>query len=94
MSAGGIILIIIGLMTGTSMDGIDGVVLETDGEAKIKQIVNYSFMDETSGQEGYPFEFKYLIKAAEFVIRKAAEILLNEHQENEFILFNKKTILS
>lgn len=87
-------MLVIGLMTGTSMDGIDGVVLETDGEAVIKQIVSYSFINEKTGQEGYPFEFKYLIKAAEFVIRKSANMLLNEHRENKSVLFNKKTILN
>ena len=32
----------IGLMSGTSMDGIDAALLETDGESDIKQIANTS----------------------------------------------------
>lgn len=51
----------IGLMSGTSMDGIDAALLETDGEADIKEL----------GYNGFAYapEFKILLKAAEDVVR-------------------------
>ena len=35
-------MISLGLMSGTSMDGIDGALIETDGEYNIKWLADYS----------------------------------------------------
>lgn len=56
------ILKCIGLMSGTSMDGIDAVLLETDGRSYIKQLYNLSF--------SYDNSFRTLLKTAESVVRK------------------------
>ena len=52
----------IGLMSGTSMDGIDAALLETNGEDEILSC-GYTAID-------YAAEFKILLKAAEFATRK------------------------
>jgi len=52
----------IGLMSGTSMDGIDAALLETDGEAVIREIGHTSL--------SYSTETKILLKAAEQAVRK------------------------
>ncbi len=53
----------IGLMSGTSMDGIDAALLETDGSPQlIKDLGNETL--------AYAPEFKILLKAAEFTIRQ------------------------
>jgi anhydro-N-acetylmuramic acid kinase len=55
----------IGLMSGTSMDGIDAALLETDGsENKIKELGHSSL--------SYTPEFKILLKAAEASVRQNA----------------------
>src|SRR5690242_5765598 len=55
----------IGLMSGTSMDGIDAALLETDGsEAQIKELGQSSL--------SYAPEFKLLLKAAEYAVRSKA----------------------
>lgn len=51
----------LGLMSGTSMDGIDAAILETDGEQCIKETANYSF--------AYPPAFQTLLKAAEYAVK-------------------------
>lgn len=54
----------IGLMSGTSMDGIDAALLETDGTAQhIKEIGHLSVP--------YSSHFKILLKAAEWAIRQS-----------------------
>ena len=53
----------IGLMSGTSMDGIDAALVETDGEGEIKALGNTSLT--------YSSEFKMLLKSAEFAVRSA-----------------------
>jgi len=52
----------IGLMSGTSMDGIDVALLDTDGERSIKGLGHTSLT--------YTPAFKILLKAAEYAIRK------------------------
>lgn len=54
----------IGLMSGTSMDGIDAALLETDGSVNlIRELGNVSI--------SYDANFKTLLKAAEHAIRKS-----------------------
>lgn len=52
----------IGLMSGTSMDGIDAALLETDGHSKIKELGNTTI--------DYQPSYKLLLKSAEYAIRK------------------------
>lgn len=70
----------IGLMSGTSMDGIDASLLETDGAADLHEVVccSYEYSDNT----------KILLKAAEFAISfangdldLANEVYLDKLQE-------------
>lgn len=52
----------IGLMSGTSMDGIDAALLKTDGSAHILQELGHCSLS-------YSDEFKILLKAAEHAVR-------------------------
>jgi anhydro-N-acetylmuramic acid kinase len=52
----------IGLMSGTSMDGIDAALIETDGEISSNQLFTFSLE--------YDPEFQILLKTAEYVVRK------------------------
>src|SRR6266403_1524681 len=52
----------IGLMSGTSMDGIDAALIETDGKDTIKEIASTSLT--------YNENFKLLLKAAEYAAHK------------------------
>lgn len=52
----------IGLMSGTSMDGIDASLVETDGEDQVKELACLS-MD-------YDAEFKLLLHAAQFCVKE------------------------
>ena len=56
-------LLAIGLMSGTSMDGIDAALLSTDGESFVKELGSASLQ--------YDLEFKVLLKGAEYGVRKA-----------------------
>lgn len=51
----------IGLMSGTSMDGIDAALIKTDGKANIIELGHYSL--------SYDDEFRLLLKIAEFSVR-------------------------
>lgn len=53
----------IGLMSGTSMDGIDAALIETDGETTVAELGNISV--------SYTPEFKILLKAAEYAVKKS-----------------------
>ncbi len=53
----------IGLMSGTSMDGIDAALIKTDGKNHIEEIANISLP--------YDSYFKILLKAAEFAVKKS-----------------------
>lgn len=55
-------LLSIGLMSGTSMDGIDAALLSTDGLSQIKELGHTSI--------SYNPAFKILLKAAEYSVRK------------------------
>ena len=52
----------IGTMSGTSMDGIDVALIETDGFEHIREIDSIAF--------DYDWEFKLLLKAAEYYVRQ------------------------
>ena len=56
-------MISIGLMSGTSMDGIDASLMETDGETVIKEISSISIP--------YSSEIKNILKNAEAIIRSS-----------------------
>ncbi len=51
----------IGLMSGTSMDGIDAALLETDGQNEVRELANVSIT--------YEPEFKLILKATEQIVR-------------------------
>ncbi len=55
-------IVSIGLMSGTSMDGIDVAMLETDGQGHIKELGHTSL--------SYAHPFKILLKAAEYAVRQ------------------------
>ncbi|HSW70539.1 MAG TPA: anhydro-N-acetylmuramic acid kinase [Gammaproteobacteria bacterium] len=66
----------LGLMSGTSMDGIDAALLETDGTATLLRDLGHSSIS-------YTREFKILLKAAEYAVRseKGKLALADEHFE-------------
>ncbi|MBY0461904.1 MAG: anhydro-N-acetylmuramic acid kinase [Alphaproteobacteria bacterium] len=55
-------LICIGLMSGTSMDGIDAALLQTDGDDHIEELGHFSMK--------YVPETKVLLKSAEYAVRE------------------------
>lgn len=57
-------MLAIGLMSGTSMDGIDAALLETDGKLHIKEKINSCLHLD------YDPRFKILLKAAEYAVCK------------------------
>ncbi len=65
-------MLAIGLMSGTSMDGIDAALLETDGAALINELGHYSLV--------YDRRTKVLLKAAEYAVRKYRGNLPEAHQ--------------
>lgn len=88
------ILRAIGLMSGTSMDGIDAVLLETDGE----QIINSKIGTSLS----YDSRFKQLIRDAELQVRLAKKNVASDeiikkstelHAEIVFKLLKKANLV-
>lgn len=69
----------IGLMSGTSMDGIDAALLETDGSAIIKELGHASIT--------YSPEFKILLKAAEYAVRHHHGIIELAERDYVSLLF-------
>ena len=67
----------VGLMSGTSMDGIDAALLETNGARQVKSIDSVSM--------SYQIEFIILLKSAEYAIRKANGNL--EHAKKNYQTF-------
>ena len=53
----------IGLMSGTSMDGIDAALLETDGSANVIKDLGHVSLS-------YALQSKILFKSAEYTVRK------------------------
>lgn len=91
----------IGLMSGTSMDGIDAALLETDGSGVINELGHTSI--------SYEPQFKILLKSAEYAVRKCTgdlnkartyysqavkDYLKNELNMLEINISNKLTNLS
>lgn len=86
----------IGLMSGTSMDGIDAALLETDGLQDIKMLGFISL--------AYDESFKLLLKATEYAIRKYSgdidqvnshfQASLHEYFVHELHLSPPSTVLS
>lgn len=95
----------IGLMSGTSMDGIDAALIKTDGETNSNQLCAVSLE--------YAPEFQILLKTAEYVVRKhrgnlqiaeknypndAEEYLENINQDIEplalYLYQNEKKVIS
>lgn len=54
-------LVSIGLMSGTSMDGIDAALIRTDGQFRVEEIGHTSL--------DYAPEFDQLLKTAEYIVR-------------------------
>lgn len=72
----------VGLMSGTSMDGIDAALLETDGTpAFIRELGHVSLE--------YDPPFKILLKATEYSIRKAANEAIQQHTPEEKLILNR-----
>ncbi len=55
-------MLTIGLMSGTSMDGIDAALIDTDGKLEVKELATVSM--------NYNPDFKVLLKAAEYTVRE------------------------
>ena len=85
--------LVAGLMSGTSMDGIDGALILTDGEQFIKEIGNYSL--------DYDPKFRALMKSCETAVKrnegdlsKARLDFEKEHKSTTFdSIINKSTDL-
>ena len=54
----------IGLMSGTSMDGINAALIKTDGKTQVEELAHHTL--------AYDIEMKLLLKAAEFATRQSA----------------------
>ena len=67
-----------GLMSGTSMDGIDGTLLITDGQGLIKDLGSYSIE--------YQPEFKLLLKSCEVAVVESEGSLKKARHDYEKIL--------
>ena len=59
-------MIVVGLMSGTSMDGIDAAIIETDGTPNLLKHIAHSAIE-------YDPTFRTLLKATEYAIRTSYE---------------------
>lgn len=78
-------MLVIGLMSGTSMDGIDAALVETDGEKEIKYIDGFSL--------SYHPCFKKLLKAAEYACQIYIARFKKQNQHNCLEKINKEDLL-
>jgi anhydro-N-acetylmuramic acid kinase len=78
------ILKVIGLMSGTSMDGIDAVLLETDGKHYIKQKGSFSL--------DYDTEFKLALRVEETKVRQAKSNIADEKVVNKSTELHAKAV--
>ncbi|NNM60220.1 MAG: anhydro-N-acetylmuramic acid kinase [Legionellales bacterium] len=70
----------IGLMSGTSMDGIDAALICTDGHHHIEELGHISI--------SYNPAFRILLKATEYTIKKMAEKCLAENMHSKEAILN------
>ena len=77
-------LLAVGLMSGTSMDGIDAALIKTDGRQQIESL-GHCFLP-------YDPEFKLLLKSAEYAVKQSAGDF-KKAKQNYFEHF-KKYLLS
>lgn len=73
----------IGLMSGTSMDGIDAALIRTDGQADIRELDQLSVP--------YAPEFKLLLHAAQYCVKESEGYLLQA--KNNYALFGIRKYL-
>jgi anhydro-N-acetylmuramic acid kinase len=69
-------MVVLGLMSGTSMDGIDAALIKTHGTVNHFSIIGYH-------SESYTAIFKIILKATEFAIRQADGNMLEAEQKFE-----------
>jgi anhydro-N-acetylmuramic acid kinase len=78
-------MLCIGLMSGTSMDGIDAALIETDGNLYIKRIAGYSL--------NYSESFKIAIRKAEIEVRQAKKNIACAEIIKESTLLHAQAVL-
>jgi len=74
----------IGLMSGTSMDGIDAVVMKTNGKDYVEQITKKSF--------SYPNSFKLELREAELMVRAAKKNIVLPKTEKQSTKYHAKLV--